>query len=227
MSTEWKSLLAFDNDGVEHTIKGKTFKFYPVSLRVLIELRDIATPLSKALAVLFSDNKSDYGTKELSGPADNGLGNDRQVIIEAIKPEVIELREKHKREAIETLVTAITAPATLGAIGKLIMDSLRELFPPGNKDNPAPIEFMGEIKADALYGFLFGVAKANKGMFGPLADQAGKAWAKVKEKMGNGLVSPAARPNPSNTSETPNKDGETSKTTSSSAPNAVTPSTGS
>ena len=221
----WKELLTFEDEPVLHTVCGKPLNFFPVTLRTLFALKDVAKPLSKAVAVLFSDHKNDYGTTEREFGGDPG---GREIIINPIAVEVIKLRETQQAQAIENLIEALTADKTQNTIGTLIMDSLREVFPPGDKANPPVSEFMGTLGAAQIYPMLVGVSKANKGLFGPLADRLSemgkRVGASVESKLGAKGGSTTPSPSPSNPSPTPSTKpvGETSKTTSSGSPSEAT-----
>jgi hypothetical protein len=158
--------------GMPHPVQGKAFNFYPVSLEKLLKFKDMAKAIGQALAVLMSSSERDSGSisRQFASDSQPGL-MDTEIVADAVKPEVVKMRMEAKQNAVGKLMDAIGDNANLAAIGELIMDSLRENFPRNHPDNPPPIEFMNQMDAPLIVEFLVGVAKANKGMFGPLGDR--------------------------------------------------------
>ena len=186
MQGTWKDKLTFlEPEGIEHEVIGQQIMFYPVSLGTLFEIKVIGAPLAKALAVLFDDNGRDYGTVSRNFHTADGQHMDSELIVEPRTVEMATLRVKQRSESIEALTDALLDDKAKKAVGKIIVESMKDHF---DKDQvPPPIEFMNQIPATSIVDFLTGVAKANKGVLGPLADSLTGLWAKAKMKMDQAL----------------------------------------
>ena len=186
----WKDKLTFlEPEGIEHEVMGQKIMFYPVSLGTLFEIKVIGAPLAKALAVLFDEKGRDYGTVQRNFHQPNSEQSDErmdnELIVEARTPEMATLRANQRQESIEGLLEALLNDKAKKAVGKIIVESMRDHF---DKDQVPPgIEFINEIPAPSIVDFLTGVAYSNKGVLGPLADQLMGLWAKAKGKMDQAL----------------------------------------
>jgi len=195
----WKSNCSFlSPKPTESTVGGTAIKFYPVSVGLAFQLKDIAKPLAAGLAVLFTSERNDTGTIERT------VADGREIIMEAIQPGLADARVRQRREAIQGIVEALTNETNKEVIGSIIIDSIyRDIWK--TKDAaPPPAEFMGAegISLENLGEFLVGVAKANKGIFGPLmtADIQARLESAIGSKLGPGT--------PANDQENPEKPNE-------------------
>lgn len=171
LQVDWKAKIGcFTPNAITEKVMDKDVQFYPVSVGIMFELRTIARPLAKALGVLFSKNENDYASKNIIMPKSAG-GNDQEIAVEAISEGMAKLRHTQREDAIEGIVISLTEPQHIEVVGKIIMDSMREVFPPGDPNQIPAKQFMNDLPLPALTGCLIGVGKANKGVFGPLADQ--------------------------------------------------------
>jgi len=148
-----------------HEIEGQSFNFYPVSLQTAFKLRAVAQPLVKGLAVLFAENKADSRILDRSWEDAEGKGH--EFVTEPVTPEIASFRRQQINTAVEDIFR-IFQDESLEAIGEILMDSLCDLFP-RDQEKPPVSEFLGTVTLPCLPEFLVGVAKANKGTFGPLA----------------------------------------------------------
>lgn len=222
--SKWEEKFAFiPPKPHQHMVGGQPFNFYPASVGCLFQLKSVAKPISKSLAVLFAKKDNDNGTVERRFASAEVKGSiDQEIIVDAVKPELLKLRLEQEAKAIEGLFEAISANETQDVLGTLIMDSLQEMFPRGGSDNPPPQEFMRSklMNAERLVQFLVGVAKANKGMFGPLGDRVEDAFKVVSSALDQKLKEAGKVNTAAGTTQTP--DGVTSKTESSGASNVDT-----
>mgnify|MGYP000935049053 CR=1 FL=1 len=163
---------------IEHEVGGKILRFRAVSIKTAFSVRQIAVPLAKALTTLFASNSNDFGSIERVIP--DGEKFMREVQVQAVSPEMAKLRDTMSGSAVESLVTSLTSDGSLNAIAEVILDSLQdeESFGPSTVE-----EFLSEVPLPLLPSMLVGVAKANKGVFGPLADQVEEVLGKVREKI--------------------------------------------
>ena len=180
----WKDKLScFTPNYEEHDVGDETLHFYPVSVGLIFELRKIGKPLARSLAVIFDKNDKDQGTQDIIEKDEHGQDR-RELIVMPMNPELAQARHQQKTDAIGGLVESLTAPENVAVIGRIIMDSLREVFPPGDKNNPPPEGFMQELPANAFGQMLVGVAKANKEVLGPLTERATEAVEGVVARIG-------------------------------------------
>jgi hypothetical protein len=204
MAKAWKDekFSFLDARKVSHRVGDQDMDFYPVSLGVMIELRETAKLIGKAVAVLWSPTAGDSGTIERVFASDTQKGvMDREVIVEAVRPETVKLRAEIKQKAVGDIIDGLMAPENVGNFGKLLMDSLRSMFPPGHPDNPSPGEFIRALDMPTIVEMTIGAAKANKGMFGPLVERIASmkdAILKgIEDKITAAGAKPPASPSPS------------------------------
>ena len=233
--SEWKSKLNFgEPTHVEHKVGEATVKFYPVSVGMMFKLRRAAKPIAKAISVLTSGGGKDTGNifREVGEPVmldgkplklKDGQGGDRivrdnETIAEAITPELAETRTRQRSEAIEDLIGALTDDENVKIIAEIIMDSMRM---EGN-DRPPASEFINQIELPILGELLMGVGKANKGVFGPLADKLSPAFTQAQGAIKARLSSEGSESSESDPSQTPTESGKTSPIASSSSESEAT-----
>lgn len=198
--SDWKAKLScFTPNYIEHQVGDDTLRFWPVSVGIVFELRRIGKPLAKSLSVLFERHNSDQGTHDVLEKDEHGQDR-REMTIMPIDVEMARLRHDQRSHAIEELIESITSPDNAEVIGKIIMDSLHDVFPKGDKDNPPAAAFIRELPTTALGAMLVGVAKANKDVLGPLADRVTEATEAVVARIGK---PPANSAEPSKDEETP------------------------
>lgn len=192
-------LTFLDDTYQEHKVLGKPVKFYPVDIALLLELRIIAQPFAEAVTVLLGGNVNDTGTinRELSADAEmvNALreevrdigdgerraavffqllsaAKDKEIIIEALKPEMADRRIAQKQSAISKLIATVMSDEALRVVSKIVYESVKKGFWPDG--NYASLEdFTVRVTAPSLYDFAVGVAITNKGILGPLASVLG------------------------------------------------------
>jgi len=152
---------------VEHKVNGCDLKFYPVRVEVMFKLRRIGKPLAKALSTLFSSGDNDHGVTQRTH-ADGST----EVISEPPATSLAKFRSEQRADSLAEAVDALLDPKNGEVVGELIMDSLQDEFPRGNKGNPSAGGFMGEVSGAVLVDLLKGVAAANKEVLGPLAEIA-------------------------------------------------------
>lgn len=178
-TTNWKDKLTFLTPNyIERTIGDQTFRFYPVSVVTAFKLRRIAKPLSKALSNLFTSKDRDFGTVHRKLKE-----GDEETIVEALTPAMAKTRVEQKGEAMQELVEALTSDENIEVLGELIISSLRETFPPGDKANPPAREFVSTLPLPRLVDLLWGVALANKDVLGPLTDRLHGLFSQIGEKV--------------------------------------------
>jgi len=167
---------------VESEVNGEKLRFFPISMRLLFRLRDIGKSLAKAIASIFNRDEDHVGSTT------RNVTEGEQVMqvteIEAISPELAELREKKRVEAITDVVDTLTDPQSGDVVAEIIMDSLRENF----DRNPSPQqieEFRNALDAESLVQLMAGVGAANKKLFDPLLKKVPELGAVVEGRFGN------------------------------------------
>lgn len=178
----WKDAFTFlEPDGVIHTVGGEEIEFFPISLGTLFEIKEIAKPLSKALAILFNDKERDYGSINRNFHTPDGEKLDNELIIEPMSVDMAKLRQSQREDSIESLMESLLDTNAQKVVGKLIMESMKNRW--ADVEKPSSLEFMKVIPAPTIVDFLTGVAKANKGVLGPLAETLTGLWTKVRTKI--------------------------------------------
>lgn len=146
----------------------KNYRFFPMSVGLFCKLDNTLTPLIQAVVTLFDDTARDnkFTRREVA----NEHGSlDTEHITEATPVETLRFRHEQKQAAVVKIVSSFTGKTERLVMAELIMDSLAENFPRGEATNPTPEAFLGDLPLPVLTDLLVGVAKANKGVFGPLA----------------------------------------------------------
>lgn len=200
----WQTRCTFlnpQNAGVPVDISGEEVKFYPVSVGKLFELRAIAQPLAKALMTLMAQNGNDSHLHRGSDDEGNPFES-----VSPPTPEIITLRYQQQAESIKELTDALSSEGNLEIVAGIIIDSMRDIFPHGDKENPKPKEFIAETPAPALPSLLRGVIKANEGVLGKFLGNAGSLLENAVEKVAARAASMSETPK-STPEEEPKKTG--------------------
>jgi hypothetical protein len=208
----WKSKLAcFEKPkGCLHEVDGEMIEFLPVSTGSLLGLRGVIEPIAQTLSVLFDSRQADQGSVQRTiAPDSNGENGGEEIIIEATSDKTLEMRLSVKQKSIANMMAVLTNPTNTEALGELILDSLRKHF--GSEKGqlgiaPPAKEFMTQIPATTLVAMAMGVAKANKGVFGPLGLQMGGITDQIRETI---LAKVSDQVNETNETEKEEKNTET------------------
>jgi len=169
---------------VEHEVNGLVLRFYPGSLRLLGRLRTISKPLVGAISTFFQN--SDLLTRKVMRDFQSPQGEaSSETTLDPISPELLKNIDLRREGAIDQVFQAITSEENRAVIGEIIMDSLREEFPRKPKAEQIR-EFVDDPDLDVAttVQLLTGVAMANKGLFGPLAEPLAK---RIQEAAGSRL----------------------------------------
>ena len=165
---DFKSKFSFFSpEFIEHDVQGQLLKFYPISARSAFRIRSLAQPLVQALTVLFTRHDTD--TAQQSKLNKEGVAQD--VRIEAISADLAAARTKEREKAVGGAINALLNPDNSAVVGMLLADSLRDDMPRDLGVADAK-RFVDEMPLPALKDMLVGLGKANKKVFGPLADRA-------------------------------------------------------
>lgn len=166
----WKDAFTFLSPTFEtHEVQGQKLNFYPISVKIIFEMKMLALPLAKALAVLFQKTDSDTGAvTETTENAKAGTKESRTVM-EGLTIEMASLRDSQREDAIKTLLEAITEPNNAMLFGRLFLDSLRDMFTEEQRNNrDIALEFVKDMNLATFKEMLVGLMKANTKVLGPL-----------------------------------------------------------
>lgn len=180
---------------VEVDINGEVKRFHPISSRLAFELRIVALPLARALTVLFGGGRGESGTIDR-----RKADGETEFIAEAITPELFASKANARAAAASEVVDALTSPEAQSVLARVIINSMKDDFPRGAKDNPTPEQFLEEVDLPLLAPMLRGVFEANKAVLGPLAgkiEQMGLAVGRsISEAAANRVNAPSPIPTP-------------------------------
>lgn len=190
--SSWKEDFNFGEcPSVSHDVNGEPQDFHPISVGLLFKLKKLAGPVANAFTVLMSKSPTDTSHSQTQGQpfvldgqvVREGEGEDSQVLRSetvfetfAVSPDLAEFRSRERREAIEVLMNALTDTKNQELFARIIMNSLKIRNVPAS-------EFLDQVPSTALPDMLIGVAKANKGVLGPLAPKLGKAASLAQLKL--------------------------------------------
>lgn len=167
----WEEQLCYSTPtGTPHKVLGKDQNFYPVSVDLAFTLRRIAKQAAKALGHVFSNKRNDTRTTDQTLTQKDGTVN-RTTVCESLSVEMAEYRDNQQAMSWADTVDTIADPESMKIIAVLIIDSLRDVFPEGKRPNAEV--FLKKTPLTAITAMVVGVCKANKDVFGPLAERVG------------------------------------------------------
>jgi hypothetical protein len=171
----------------EHPVQGTLQKFYPISTRMLFQMRSAAKPVARAIATLFGDTKNDIGTEHVQSD------QHQRTTITAATAEVSKMRYEQRQAAIEQLIEGLMGESSSHLLVSLIADSMRELFPKelGQQDRE---EFLKTVPADNLIEMLQGVGKVNRKLFDPLKERVANVSTTLKAVLADRFGSTPSAP---------------------------------
>jgi hypothetical protein len=178
MSNLLKKLGALRKKATPHTIMGTEFHFYPVRVARVVsgEMKMLIEPITRAASVMFDNSARDVQiTEEVTSDVVVRQSN-------AISPELAQFRAKRRDKAIDEAMSILLRDETRYAIGRLILDSLRDDHPNKNPSDEEVAEFVDapEMDIPVFIEFIKGFLKANTAMFGDLGNSLRGI---VKQKM--------------------------------------------
>lgn len=170
--------------GVPHVVNGETLMFYPVSVKAAASLSAIGKPIAQAVSALFSGVGNESGQQERV----HKVGEDvtHETIVLAIDPKLAEVKLANRNKAIEALISALTDQANLTTLAKIIMDSLRDDYPP--VPTKEMIDELLSSDIGTLAQLVEGVLVASQDSFSPLL----KRLLALRPASSQGVVEPRA-----------------------------------
>lgn len=166
--SKWKAFSFMKPAGYTVEIEGEEITFYPVSVKALFKLQAIAGPVAEAITVLLTKHESDTASRVKPGKD----GRPESIDMEAIPTETARLRTQERTEAVRSAVETLLNPKNSEVLAYLMGDSLRDVFDRDAK-MAEKIEFVESLPAGILAQMGVAFVKANKGVFGPLAEGVG------------------------------------------------------
>lgn len=166
MASERDRFRLFKIAGNPIKIGGETKVFYPLSAASILQTEDVVKRVASAWATMSQSTAHDVTSST------RRVGNDAsESIIEAASPEVLALRSKEKKEAVEDLVAALLDKKIRSTFCRWICESLKDEFPDKN-DWPVDDSLLEEIPFSLLPEIVQAIIKTNAGKLGPLAQKA-------------------------------------------------------
>lgn len=174
----------FVDEHVTSEVQGQERRFLACSLDEMFKLKSLAQPLAEALTAFFSNTKDDAGIVSRNTQTPEGA-SEGEYIRDAISLDVIKFRAEQKKQALANLFEAFSSEDNQLILAGIIKDSLRGHEEVAKMDVKA---FKKTIPAPAFGSLLVGVAKANKGVIGPLSEILDSSLAeslktKIQEKL--------------------------------------------
>lgn len=167
---------------VVREIHDRKVTFYTCSVRTCARLAGLISEVTGHITALLGSNSDrDQGTtEEVFQPADGEIMT--KTVRSPINPDLAALRGKQRKVAVEGAIKALLSDKNRAAVGELLMDSLKDDFPRGEK---RPVEeclgFIDEMDVPTFVEFFKGLAEANAKVFGDLGKELGRA---VQDKAG-------------------------------------------
>lgn len=165
----WKDVRTFrSRESVEHEVNGVKVRFYPNRMRLLPELTELSVPVAKALAELLDPSRSDAAMTEKTMTQGDTLI--RETTVAAAAPEILKARSASRDAAIEALLSSLGDARNRLRLGRLLMDSMADVFPFAAERSPADVE-------EFLYG-----GKDVEGIDLPILTELITGWIKANAK---------------------------------------------
>jgi hypothetical protein len=196
VAKSWEDVLCYSTPSYEeHEVNGKMQKFYPISVGLIFEFRRTGARVVKAVSDLFVNIGHDHRTNDKLTRA--GGGEERTITLEPVSLEIAEFRDKQRAEAWVTAFQAVTDKETINLLFQVVMDSMADAFPKDAQgkftaDAPTPEELAAKTKLPTLVQMVVGTAKANKDVFGPLAQTVSSFLARLGKLASSKLGEPTA-----------------------------------
>lgn len=163
---------------VEHPVGEKVCKFYPISTKVLFQLRGLAKPIAKGIASLLTSQQNDIGRESVEVQAPDG-GRQLRTTIQPISDSLAKTRFDQRASTLDQLIDQLMSEGASSMLALLVVDSMRDDFP----RNPSPADlskFVAEMPAERMIEMLVGVSKANRKLFDPLKERVTEISATLK-----------------------------------------------
>ena len=168
---------------VEREINDHTVAFYMCSLSTCARLSGLLSKMAGHLTVLLgTDGSKDQGRIEEDFIEDGTTMS--KTAYSPINPDLARLRTSQKQNAVEGAINALLDDKNRAAVGRLIMDSMRDIFPRRKKRTDDECrEFVDHMDLAVFMQFVSGMAAANAKLFGDLGKTLGRAVQDQAEKL--------------------------------------------
>lgn len=202
--SNWKERFTYhEKHFVEREVAGRPMRFYPNRVALLHDLAEVSRPVARAMVSLMGDSRGDAGI--VTERFREGGAEGEKTTVQPVSPEAAEQKRKERDCAIDDLLSVADARNRL-MLGRLFMDSMREVFPYARERSPMEVEeFLDSLDLEIMSEVSRGWIAANARVFG---DAGERLAAQVRERL-DGLrgESPSESPSPT--------DGSSSRTPSS------------
>lgn len=189
-----KKTSLFEAKFIEKKIGDQTWRFYPVSVSRLFQLRTTIKAVSEACSVLFAKNTDDYEQSVEKITSEQGV-IERQST-GAMTVELAKLRASQKRAAVAEAIEALMSDENKVALGRLLADSLRDDIDRDASDDEIT-EFMDSMDLGQLIEMFLAFGEANAKVFGPLGEKMRAAFTtKLTQLVGSAESGVPAPSNP-------------------------------
>ena len=157
----------------------RTFRFYPVSVRMLFRLQQVAKPLAKAVAAIWLPiGRECERVEEQLAQGDDSIRKVREAPIDA---GMAKIKLEQRAHAIEQLFDAFGQESNQRLLAMLIMDSLRD----ESWSRPAKTDeadaFLDSVSFPTLVRMVAAAWEASVEALGPFGGKASQALAGLKE----------------------------------------------
>lgn len=169
----------------EHVVNGVSCKFYPITFGTTFKLREPAKAILKALSGLMTNRREDVGRESVETTAPDG-GRQTRVTVQPIAVDLARMRADQTQSLLADLVMTVMSDGNATMLALLIMDSMRDTYPPEKRKNQIELQrFVEETPATIVVEMLMGVAKANAKLFDPLKGWVATLNATLRDSLGS------------------------------------------
>lgn len=180
------------SEPIVQDVQGVPQNFYPISVKTLMQLRGVAKPLGRALAVLFGGTDDSVSKREIEEKTNNTTGiYERRTSVDAISADLAKQRVQQREAAVAELIDGAMNDASCRLLAMVIVDSMRDVFPKKPASPAGYDEILEDISGEELIDILKGIGAANRKLFGPLMERAGQVGAALKSNLDEKLASEA------------------------------------
>lgn len=181
---------------VTEEINGRKWTFFMCSVATCARLAPVLSRLAGHVSTLLTPNNKDQGGTEETYV--EGGTTVSKTEYHPINPDLARLRTAQREKAVQGAISELLDGKNCAAIGRLLMDSLRDDFPRSEtRTDEQCAHFVESMDAPILVQFLRGLMRANGRMFGDLGKELGRVVRqKAAELLGEDGEAPSPDPQP-------------------------------
>lgn len=183
----WKEKWNFIKpQSTPYMIDEDELQFYPVSVTCMFTLKEIASPIARALASIFQSEENDVGITDETVSENNQSDFINRKIVQPVSMDLARFRLDQKQRAMQDAIETLFSPANAIIVARIIMDSLRDDFDRTKTEAEKDLEaqdLLDTIDGAIFQQLLTGLYVGNKKVFGPLASMVAQSKELIQARL--------------------------------------------